>query len=160
REARHLIGREWTDFVLDQTQLLQTAWRDPRLYESLRQASDIEPQSGRKLVGIHARLTGDGYRNDGSYRYSRYQQAVAQQGGAGYPDLNCPDWLDCPYQGNYLVPEALEDVKEFIEECRRQSIDLIVLLPPIYKPALDHFRADPRTSDFWAQFPDAIRQVC
>jgi hypothetical protein len=158
REARHLVGREWTDFVLDQAQLLQTAWRDPRWYAALRQTSDTEPESGRKLIGVHARLTGDGYRNDGSYRYSRYYQAWSR--GASYPDPNNPDWLDLPYQGNYVLPEALEDVREFIEECRQQSIALIVFLPPIYKPALDHIRTDPRTSGFWASFPNAIRKVC
>src|SRR5262249_21157908 len=114
REGRYQV-QEWTDFTLDQVQLFQKAWRDPRLYAALR-APPMEPVTNRLTWSVPARLLGDGYRNDGSYRYTSRLRHFAEQGvsdgGAS------ADWTKDSetFTGNYLNEAGFDDLREFIAE--------------------------------------------
>ncbi|MEO7083845.1 MAG: hypothetical protein ABI442_05575, partial [Gemmatimonadaceae bacterium] len=59
-----------SDFA-DRVQTLQLAWRDPRFQTIAREhfATTLDTAVGAELLGVFARATKNGFRNDGSFRY-------------------------------------------------------------------------------------------
>jgi hypothetical protein len=160
RMARETV-KEWSTFALDQMQLYQHAWRDPRLYAALA-SPGREPGCGRAVYSVQSRLAGDGYRNDGSYRYTaalaRFARNGTTDGGA------TADWSHAyregTFSGNFMNEAALDDLREFIAECKRTGTQLIVFLPPVYTPAMDFLRHHPDSAGFWKRFPEPVLRIC
>jgi hypothetical protein len=156
RRTRHLLDEALT-LALDHVQLVQKAWRDAAFYAACT-ATPIDPASGRCLVGVRARCTADGYRNDGSYRYGQrlghFARDNVADGVAGRP------WESSPYRGNHLNEAALDDFRKLIETCRKSRTKLIVFLPPLWPAAIEHFRRDPETAEFWQKLAPAIDSIC
>jgi hypothetical protein len=160
RMARETM-QEWGTFALDQVQLFQHAWRDPRFYAALA-APGREPGCGRAVYSVQSRLAGDGYRNDGSYRYTASLRKFAQTCAADGGDTG--DWVEAfahgTFSGNFVNEAALDDLREFIAECKRSGIRLVIFLPPVHAPALEFLRSHPDSAGFWKTFPEPVVRIC
>jgi hypothetical protein len=146
------------EFWLDQVQLLQRAWRDPRFWRARKHPEAREPETGRRLWGLGARVTG-GFRNDGSHRYSAVLRdpvaTVAEKREEGLRRFS-----DGLYQGNAVSPVALLELQGLLELARGQDIDVVAFMPPLESGVLRVFREAPQSSLFWARLPTFMAQLC
>jgi hypothetical protein len=83
---------------------------------------------------------------------------------AGVPDGGASkDWTNqalATCSGNFINEAAVDDLREFIAECKRAGTTLVVFLPPLYPPALDFLRNHPDSAGFWNIFPERVRGIC
>jgi hypothetical protein len=162
------LASEWASFqddlsaMTDRVQVLQLAWRDPRFQSAatVRFAPAHDTALNAKLVGVSARTTRGGFRNDGSLRYGDLvlkqedsvdtpARAVAfrrtmiedidRRGGSG---------------GRYLVDDDVRTLELIFEETRAAGVQLVAFVTPVSPTGisfLDRF-ADDRafTTDFQA----------
>ena len=145
-------------FYLDQIQLLQRAWRDGKFHQALREGELSERETGRKLIGISARISKEGFRNDGSLRYDR-----ARRKELTAEETRQTAWKrlrDGGEAGNFIDPEALGLLRTFLIFCKEKEIPMIGFLLPIQKPVLDIFRSSSEAGGFWSAYPDAVSRVC
>ncbi len=142
-------------FFLDRIQLLQSAWRDPRIHEAWFSGPRRDPQTQRRLLGAHRQ---GGFRNDGSYRYAQYianPPPLESRRAEGFERFERGK-----YRGNGIHMSHLVDCESFLARCQRHGIQVIVILPPVDRLVLERFRASVHSKDFWAQAPRSLSGVC
>lgn len=159
---KRYVGRS-RDLLLDRIQLIQHAWKDEKFQNALLGGEKQDPVTNRRLMGIGALSGLGGFRNDGSYRYSRllaeYEKTPPSieklREGAldAFKNRNL-------YCGNYISPSALYWLNEFFQLCREEQIKLICFMPPIEKGMLELFKRNPRSAGFWDAFGRKINSIC
>lgn len=143
-------------FYLDNLQLLQQAWKDPKFHEALRDRPRFEERSKRRLLGVRA--AGGGFRNDGSFRYAREiitptpLETRRAQGLALFEAGG--------YRGNLINVDDLQDLESVLALSRKHEIPTIVILNPLDAVILERFQNFPGTSGYWKEFPDTVRFLC
>lgn len=145
-------------FLLDQIQLLQTAWRDPRFDEG----SFRDLVNGRELIGIGARDTlKAGYRNDGSYCYTHLldQYGVQIDRAQQVEDGWALNWT-YRFRGSLLEENAVESLERFLILSHQQDVRVIVYLPPMYPELLAKLRTSEVSAPFWRLFSRKVEEAC
>jgi hypothetical protein len=152
-----LTGTLW----LDRIQLLQRAWRDPRFREALRDPDRRDPATGRRLLGIGARGMG-GFRNDGSYCYSRFlnDPFFPSTSGAERRKAGVAAFAEGRYRAGAISAGALDTVSSMLASLRASGVEVVVVLPPVEPGMLDLFRRTPDTARFWRDLAPQVRARC
>ncbi len=147
-------------FLIDQVQLLQQAWRDPRFFAAFRDHEKRNAILGRRVIGVGASDTG-GFRNDGSYSYYRLLSDT------GHVPLNAEEkWKEYLVRhrngydrGDGIDHAALRDFEAFVAHTKAEGIALVVFLPPIEPVVFDAAMHDADVRDFWSRFPKEMETV-
>jgi hypothetical protein len=160
-EQRRTLGR-WkretdrrTGRLLDEVQLVQRAWRDPRLWDALQRTPAERQRKGRRLVGMAAGTAG-GFRNDGSFQYppSHRPTSIEALRAEAFERFRAG-----VYRGNHVSEAAVADLERFLEECASDGIAVVAFLPPMERGVLDVFRAAPEAAGFWRDFAGRLAPV-
>lgn len=113
-------------------------------------------------VGINAIVHGNGFRNDGSYRYGT---RLDQPDSLDFWDPGFADTRERMRTGTRtmepsadILPAALDEIRELLVYCRRRHIAVIALIPP-YAPSIARdLRASPRWS-YMTKLTAALRPI-
>ena len=160
---RSEIKRElenWKEFLLDQIQLLQRAWRDEKFWKAMERTDNREARSKRLLLGLGA--ASGGFRNDGSYLYSK--TVFEFEKNPPSPEMMRREGIkrfnSGLYRGNAIDPKAVLQLRRFMEICSKNRISTIVLLPPLEQEVLEMFQDHSASRDFWRAFPSHVASLC
>lgn len=167
----YYFNRHWAEFRTTALMQLEStldwgwtkAWRDLR-----RGKFDLghllhPPDTGADLLGIVARTFYAGFRSDGSYRSG---PTLDDEKITEPPDF--AEDLERIQNGNRryepaleVAPEALEELRAFLEEASRRNIHVCAFLPP-YANTIWHRM----TRDLWPRYqyldalPGEVAEVC
>lgn len=149
--------RQWSTSFLDQIQLMQKAWRDPRFYHALADRGRREPLTGRKLVGLGAYL-GTGFRNDGSISYWKQVLEYETKGvdAAVLRQMGLDRIKKGEYRGNYIEEGVLGRIGSFARYCKQHGIRVVIFLPPVEGSVLSVLKKDEYASGFWRLLAERV----
>jgi hypothetical protein len=147
---------------LDKLNTLQSAWRDPVFHAGLQDRKRIDPETGRKLIGLDTSLKEGAIRNDGSIRCRSQTLDTALL--KKQLDEEFLDEQEA-FKAGKLAGSAFDEVAMgqlalFLERARKEDISVIVITTPI-SPRLNRlFRNNVESQIFWRETPQRLRELC
>jgi hypothetical protein len=158
--------------ITDRVQVLQLAWRDSRFQAAAKRrfATARDPLLDATLVGVSARATRNGFRNDGSFRYTELiegdgalsaDSVDASRQTASFDSSAIADieQRGGP-RGRFLVDDDVRTFQAILDETRAAGVQLIVVVAPIAPVANEYLRRFEETRDFMHDFEAALAGLC
>jgi hypothetical protein len=156
----------------DRVQLLQSAWRDPRFQAAAsdRFAPVRDPLVATQLIGVSARATRSGFRNDGSVRagdliegqetLSRDSVERSWNGTAFEQSMIADIARRGGLDGRYVIDDAVREFESILEETRVAGVQLIVIVPPIAPVAVAYLERSADEREYVTRFDAVVGAVC
>jgi len=134
--------------------------------ENLRQKTD--PLGGRRPVGYHAALTGNGFRADGSYQYGdiltgrnrsmKTRHMGAAENFAFYREQASLSLGRFSYTGDIdSAEQAL--LREIIQQAQSRGINLVLFFPPIAAKVMEAVRNTPNQAAYFNKVRKVVSAI-
>jgi len=134
--------------------------------ENLRQKAD--PLAGRKPVGYHAALSGNGFRADGSYQYGdilmgrNRQMKISRMGvaeGFHYYRQQVLSNLGRFHYSDQLDSAELTLLRRTVQEAQDQGVNVVLFFPPMAAKVMEAVRDTPSQAAYFDNIEKAVSAI-